>query len=114
MFGAWRFDPLTVDIDSIESANPGTTTVAALPSDARLEVRVWRPGDRIRLSRPPWARRVKRYLAEARVALSERQGWPVVLADDEIVWIPGVRRSDAVPARSGRPVVLYACEHVDH
>jgi hypothetical protein len=30
----------------------------------------------------------------------ERAAWPVVLAGDQIVWIPGVRRGDAATARS--------------
>ena len=38
---------------------------------------------------------------------------PVVLADDEIVWIPGVRRVRAAPERSGRPMIRYICERFD-
>src|SRR5688500_19934692 len=56
------------------------------------------------------ARRVKRYFSDAHVAGPDRAGWPVVTVDGEIVWIPGIRRSDAATVRSGRPVVGYACE----
>jgi tRNA(Ile)-lysidine synthase len=56
---------------------------------------------------------VKRYFSDAGIAGPERAGWPVVLADGEIVWIPGVRRSDAATDRSGRPGVPYVCERND-
>ena len=59
------------------------------------------------------ARRVKRFLSDAGIAGPDRIGWPVVLVDGEIVWIPGVRRSDAATDRSGRPVLRYLCERND-
>jgi tRNA(Ile)-lysidine synthetase-like protein len=81
-----------------------------LPVDATLTVRGWRPGDRMRVAGANAARRVKRFFADARIAGPDRAGWPVVLAGDEIVWIPGVRRSDAATVRSGRPGLRYTCE----
>jgi tRNA(Ile)-lysidine synthase len=101
----WSFHPLA---DDDHGREPGSW-VAELPSESTLTVRAWRPGDRMRLVQGGPARRVKRFLAEAGVAGMDRAGWPVVLADGEIVWIPGVRRSDAAPARSGRPL-RYRCE----
>lgn len=86
---------------------------AWLPIEARLSVRSWRPGDRMRVSATGAARRVKRFLSDARVASHDRAGWPVVLAGEEIVWIPGVRRSDAATDRPGRPGVLYICERIE-
>jgi hypothetical protein len=56
---------------------------------------------------------VKGLLRDAGVDAASRGSWPVVLADDEIVWVPGVRRSSAASARSGRPVVTYHCERID-
>ncbi len=58
-------------------------------------------------------RRVKGLLRDAGVDAARRAGWPVVLADDEIVWVPGVRRSDAATVRSGRPAWVYVCERID-
>jgi hypothetical protein len=52
-------------------------------------------------------------LADAKVSGPSRVGWPVVLVDDDIVWIPGIRRSAAAPERSGRPVVRYTCERFE-
>lgn len=86
---------------------------AALPADGVLTVRGWRAGDRMRAGGSPSARRVKRFFSDAGIPGPERVGWPVVLADGEIVWIPGVRRSDAATDRSGRPVLRYRCERND-
>lgn len=107
-FGNWYF----------RVADPGTPDdsawVSTLPGDRTLKVRAWRAGDRLARGGESGApRRVKRFFGEAGIAGPDRRGWPVVLADEEIVWIPGVRRSDAATVRSGRPVVLYACDRID-
>jgi tRNA(Ile)-lysidine synthase len=86
---------------------------ATLPGDLPLSVRPWRPGDRMRAAGSGAARRVKRFLSDAHVVGPDRTAWPVVLAGDEIVWIPGIRRSDAATDRSGRPGVPYVCERND-
>jgi tRNA(Ile)-lysidine synthase len=99
---AWRFEPAAV-------AQQGEDAwVAQLPLGALLSIRGWQPGDRMRSG--VGRRRVKRFLSDARVNGTNRGVWPVVLADDEIVWIPGVCRSDAAAVRPGRPGVLYRCE----
>jgi tRNA(Ile)-lysidine synthase len=106
--GSWRFSCIASD-DASDAAASGAWT-ATLPADATLEVRAWRDGDRLAGGPERPARRVKRWLTDAGIASPERRGWPVVLADGEIVWIPGVRRSDAASDRSGRPGLRYLCE----
>ena len=86
---------------------------ADLPADVHLVVRAWQAGDRMRRYEGGALRRVKRFLSDARIAGPERSGWPVVLAGDEIVWIPGVSRSDAATVRSGRPALRFACERTN-
>lgn len=104
--GAWRLRPAgAIGEDSWS---------AVLPAGRALSVRAWRPGDRMRGEGRAAARRVKRWLADAHVPADRRAGWPVVLADDEIVWIPGVRRGHAATDRSGRPGLSYVCERNDH
>ena len=116
-FGEWRLWPVPRGQDRSNDSRGEDGRVQAedlwvanLPADRRLSVRAWRPADRMRLRARGAARRVKRFFGDARIPGPSRAGWPVVLADDEIVWIPGVRRSDAASERSGRPVVRYACE----
>ena len=123
-FGDWRFRPIGPTARSARESDDGETFDAtaavdgddpwtnALPADRVLSVRAWRASDRMRARAGDTARRVKRFFGDARVAGPVRAGWPVVLAGDEIVWIPGVRRGAAAPERSGRPIVQYACERV--
>lgn len=86
---------------------------AALAESEPLVVRRWRAGDRLAPSLGQGRRRVTRYLSDAGVMGSDRAGWPVVVQGEEIVWIPGVRRSDAATAPSGRPARHYLCERTD-
>jgi tRNA(Ile)-lysidine synthase len=85
---------------------------AELPADRRLTARAWHPGDRMTPAGATSPRRVKRLLREAAIDAAARRGWPVVLADDEIVWVPGVRRALAATARPGGPVVRVQCERI--
>ena len=49
-------------------------------------------------------------MAEAEIAASERQAWPVLEISDEVLWIPGVRRafSGWVTGDTGRYLVVTA------
>ena len=76
-------------------------------------VRSWSAGDRLEPAAGQPRRRVTRYLSDVGMKGTERLGWPVVVAGDDVVWIPGVRRSDAATDRSGRPVRHYVCERID-
>lgn len=100
-WGRWRFRP-------VPGERPGDVWEAVLPAGRTLEVRCWRPADRVQ--RGTGSVRVKRVLTEAGIAAADRVGWPVVVADDAIVWIPGVSRMLAATARSGRPGVCIRCE----
>jgi tRNA(Ile)-lysidine synthase len=96
-----------------ESTGTGSQWTAALPRSLSATVRPWLAGDRLSPAGGQPRRRVKRYLSDAGVHGLDRAGWPVVVAGDDVVWIPGVRRSDAATARSGRPVRHYVCERID-
>jgi tRNA(Ile)-lysidine synthase len=96
--------------DSLTSASPWTASISESIGGV---VRAWSAGDRLEPAAGQPRRRVTRYLSDVGVTGSDRAGWPVVVADDEVVWIPGVRRSDAATDRSGRPVRHYVCERID-
>jgi tRNA(Ile)-lysidine synthase len=101
-WGGFRF--------SVGAAAPDDDWSASLSGPSQPVVRRWHAGDRLAPSRGQGRRRVTRYLSEARIPGSVRAGWPVVVQGDEIVWIPGVRRSDAATVRSGGPTRRYVCE----
>jgi tRNA(Ile)-lysidine synthase len=111
VWGGWRF---RIEI-ALDLGNNGSVIApwsAQLDVQSGLSIRAWTPGDRMRAAGDAVPRRVKRFLRDAGLAGPDRQGWPVVLAGEEIVWIPGVRRSDAATIRPGRPGALYVCDRI--
>lgn len=104
-FGRWRFRRLGVEPLANDAWCIG------LPVGTPVVVRAWEPGDRIRTEGAPAGRRVTRYFTESRVPVLDRPSWPVLLANGEPVWIPGVCRGLAAPSRPGRPeLIWYRCE----
>lgn len=107
-FGSWGFH-VSPDVPETVGDDPWRV---ALPAEAALSVRSWRDGDRIAAGAGGRPRRVKRFFADLKIPAWERQGWPVVVADGEIIWIPGVRRASAASVRSGRPARFVVCERL--
>ena len=104
-FGRWRFRRLGVEPLATDAWCIG------LPAGTPVVVRAWEPGDRIRTEGAPAGRRVTRYFTESRIPVLDRPSWPVLLANGEPVWIPGVCRGLAAPSRPGRPeLIWYRCE----
>jgi tRNA(Ile)-lysidine synthase len=113
--GAWRFrrvEASRLDPDTSGAGGLDGRWLVALPADAPVRIRRWQAGDRIRTAGARAGRRVTRYFAEAHVPALDRQGWPVVLVEDELVWVPGICRGVAAPDRPGRSdFIWYRCEH---
>ena len=103
-WGEWRF---------VQDSYVKDRWSAAFFADAALSVRAWRPGDRMVPEGSTASRRLKGLFRDAGIDSVRRRNWPVVVADEEVMWVPGVRRALAAPARSGRPTVTYRCEHID-
>ncbi len=113
-WGRFHFQVTGADAPALtRDGHARLTWSATLPAGERPTVRRWVPGDRLAPATGQQRRRVKRYLSEAGVRGRDRLDWPVVVAGDDVVWIPGVRRSDAASERSGRPVRTYVCERID-
>jgi tRNA(Ile)-lysidine synthase len=110
-FGGWLFRP--VEGEPGDRVTTDDRWEAVLPADIEVVVRAWRPGDRMVPFGATVPRRVKGLFRDAGIDAERRRGWPVVLADDEIVWIPGVRRGATSDNISGRRAVAYECEHHD-
>ena len=103
-WGDWRFSVA----EKVEDR-----WTAQLSGDEPLRVRAWRPGDRMIPEGSTRPRRLKGLFRDAGVDAGRRRDWPVVVAGGEVVWVPGVRRALAAAARSGRPIVMFRCEHID-
>ncbi len=86
----WRAEPAPA---AVERAEP-----SAWLTPGAYQVRPLRPGDRIRPLGGQGRRLVVRCLQEARVPRSRRATWPVLEADGQVLWVPGVcRAAERVP-----------------
>lgn len=101
----WRFVQVAAPPSAPSLAQDAA--VAAFPVGTVLEVRRWEPGDRIITARTGAGRRIARYLTEAGIPRLDRRGWPVVLEQGVVVWVPGVCRGLAAPHRSGRSDLIW-------
>ncbi len=112
----WRFRRLATEPSERATVRTSPDGIERLwnclvAMDGSITVRAWQAGDRIRSAAHPAGRRVTRYFVEAGVPALDRIGWPVVLQEQEIVWVPGVCRGDAAPNRPGRSeLIWYRCE----
>ncbi len=102
VWGDLRFD---VTVGPRPAVMPLSPFSFVMPSSgvSRLTVRTADRGDVIPMAHGH--KRVMDALAEAGVHPGERSRQPVVLAGDEVVWIPGVRRA----GWAGRPEGRYLC-----
>src|SRR4051794_7114858 len=79
-----RAPDLPVDDD------PHTATLDAAPLAAALEVRAWRPGDRMRPLGLDGSRSLQDLFTDRKLPRARRARTPVILSAGEIAWVPGV------------------------
>jgi tRNA(Ile)-lysidine synthase len=89
-WGRWRFSWQSLSAPSKQER----TGLHAWFSPEPLEVRNWRPGERVKPLGGSGRRLLVRCFQDARVPKSLRDSWPVLVQGDSVVWIPGVCRSD--------------------
>lgn len=77
----------------------GTLDAATL--EAPLEVRAWRPGDRMRPLGLGASKRLQDLFVDRKVARERRGALPVVLSAGTIAWVPGVATGEAFRVRAG-------------
>ena len=107
-FGSFRFqaEPSATILDEASDA-----WRIYIPKSAEPVVRQWYPGDRLTIDLKGSRRRVKRFFADAGVVGPMRAGWPVVICGDDVVWIPGIKSSQAAVRREAK-MVHYKCERI--
>jgi tRNA(Ile)-lysidine synthase len=90
-WGRWRFRWARVDAPEQQS-RVGLSAWFTLDP---LTVRGWLPGEKLKPLGGSGRRLIVRCFQEVQVPRSRRGSWPVMAQSDDIVWIPGVCRSDA-------------------
>lgn len=76
-----------------------------------LTVRAWSPGEKLMPLGGAGRRLIVRCFQELRVPRSRRPSWPVLARAGEIIWIPGVCRSDALLPREGTEALRVDAEY---
>jgi len=76
-----------------------------------LLLRSWRPGDSLRPQGRRRPLKVKEFLREGRIAVRDRQGWPVLTSAGQVVWTRGLPvAADFSPGKTTRRGVLITDE----
>jgi tRNA(Ile)-lysidine synthase len=106
---------------TLREAAPGQATpgdaVCVLDADhvvGDLRVRNRRPGDRLRLHGLGGRTSIKRLFITRRVPRAAREGYPLVLVGEAILWVPRCGRSDValVSATTARVLVVEATPRI--
>lgn len=107
-WGGWLFGAGTVD--PVVRSNGLSAALDRERLGESVEVRTWRPGDRVRPLGMEGTKRVVELMGEKRLPRARRAGWPVIEVGGQIAWVPGVAVSEAFRARpgGGEPVLLTA------
>jgi tRNA(Ile)-lysidine synthase len=107
-FGHWRVAAELAAVSGPRGPEVATLDPAALGS--RLEVRPWREGDRMRPLGLGGSKSLQDLFTDRRVPRSLRHELPVVLAGEEIAWVPGVAVSEEfrLTEGAGEAAVLTA------
>ena len=72
-----------------------------------LTLRNWRPGDRYRQKGRQRRRKLKELFQRFRISRSERQGWPVLLCGEEIIWTRSLEVAEGFsPCRQSKQAIL--------
>jgi tRNA(Ile)-lysidine synthase len=76
-----------------------------------LTVRSWAPGEKLKPLGGTGRRLIVRCFQEVRVPRSRRGSWPVLAQNDDVIWIPGVCRSDALLPAAGTEALRVDAEY---
>jgi tRNA(Ile)-lysidine synthase len=82
-------------------------------ASGKLEVRNWRPGDQYQPAGHPGAEKLKLLFHKFRVPSWERNGWPMVVRGDEILWSRKFGAAAGAVATASGPVLVIREERFD-
>lgn len=94
--------------DQIQGEDSGSVEFAAASLTFPLQLRHCQPGDRIRPSGMDGTKKLQDLFVDLKLTREERQEVLVILKEDEVVWVVGLRRSGGRRPRAGEPVLRLA------
>lgn len=105
----WEFEFEVIERggrDPMVSMDPRRAVFDLHEIDFPLTVRPVQPGDRIQ----PWgmsgSKKIKSLLIDAKIPRPLRKSLPILLKGDDVLWVPGVRRSRHAPVTREAKLVL--------
>jgi tRNA(Ile)-lysidine synthase len=109
---------IALKIESVKADDVYNKQVNALDRDkcaGPLELRNWRPGDRIYPKSASGAEKIKTLFQEFRVPLWERRNWPVIASGDTILWTRqfGADRNAAAGPESNTVLLVHEVSDAD-
>lgn len=87
------------------------TAMSAWFAPAPLTVRAWAPGEKVKPLGGSGRRLIVRCFQDQRVPRGHRRNWPVLAQSHQVIWIPGVCRSDAGLPAGGVEALRVDAEH---
>jgi tRNA(Ile)-lysidine synthetase-like protein len=78
-----------VPLEFAREISPTDRLISSDQLGSELTVRNWRPGDRYWPAHSKSEEKLKRLFSEKHIATEQRQSWPLVLCDSQIVWVHG-------------------------
>ena len=106
-WGGWRFRWAAATVP----AQQDRAAMSAWFTFEPLTVRVWLAGEKLKPLGGTGRRLVVRCFQDLRVPRSRRWSWPVLSQNEEIVWIPGVCRSDVQLPSPGTEALRVDAEY---
>jgi tRNA(Ile)-lysidine synthase len=108
--GSWGRWSLRWTVATVPDQQERAGMSAWFTSDS-LTVRAWSPGEKLKPLGGTGRRLVVRCFQDVQVPRSQRVSWPVLAQNQEIIWIPGVCRSDALIPAPGTEALRVDAEH---
>jgi tRNA(Ile)-lysidine synthase len=108
--GAWGGWRIRWSRETAPELQPRGSLSAWFAPDA-LSVRRWLPGEKVRPLAGMGRRLIVRCFQDARIPRTRRSEWPVLARQDDVVWIPGVCRSDALLPAGGTEAIRVDAEY---
>ncbi len=97
------------DVDWIKDGSRAYFDAQVVEGDHRLEVRKWKPGDRIRpFGMGGRSKKVSDLFNDMKVSVSVKDSVPLLVCDGEVIWVAGLRASECFRVTSStRRVAVF-------
>jgi tRNA(Ile)-lysidine synthase len=95
-------------LDEIDSNNNNVCRIDSSEIKLPLYVRTRKLGDKMYLKKINGSKKIKDIFIDNKIPLDERDTWPVVVdSSDNIIWIPGVKKSKYTKLKTEKYDIIY-------